>query len=63
MDETGEGDLGRDALARRFRALFNRDPLSQGPSTFDVGEGTDEYEVDEEEVISLLGWTDRSWVV
>jgi hypothetical protein len=48
------GDIqDEDELTRRFKAVFNKEPVSRGrtePAW--KAQGQDEYEVDEEEVIT-----------
>jgi hypothetical protein len=51
-----------DDLTRRFKTLFNKDPIShsQQESRWKVNEG-EGYEFDDEEVSSLSAVTDGSW--
>jgi hypothetical protein len=51
-----------DDLTRRFKTLFNKDPVSQPQeeSRWKVHDG-DEYDFDDEEVRSLFPVTDGSW--
>ena len=53
-EEEGEEE---DALTKRFKALFNKDPLSHnndnGDGNTDKLEG-DDFEIDEEEVLLLV---------
>jgi len=53
MSQPGEGD--GDELARRFKALFNKEPLSQAPKDESPWrmQGEDDYEIDDEEVPSF----------
>jgi hypothetical protein len=52
----------KDDLTRRFKTLFNKDPISQSQqgSRWKVNDG-EEYEFDDEEVSSLFPVTDGSW--
>ena len=51
-----------DDLTRRFKTLFNKDPVSksQQESRWKVNDG-EEYEFDDEEVSRLFPVTDGSW--
>jgi hypothetical protein len=51
-----------DDLTRRFKTLFNKDPIScsQQESRWKVNDG-EEYDFDDEEVSSLFPVTDGSW--
>ena len=50
MSQAGEAD--GDDLTRRFKALFNKEPLSQASKEESPWElqGQDDYEIDDEEV-------------
>lgn len=54
MNQAGEGDS--DELARRFKALFNKEPLSQAPKEESPWrlQGQDDYEIDDEEVFTVI---------
>jgi hypothetical protein len=51
-----------DDLTRRFKTLFNKEPVSQSQeeSRWKVS-GVEEYDFDDEEVHPLLRFTNRSW--
>jgi hypothetical protein len=53
MSQAGEGDS--DELTRRFKALFNKEPLSQAPKDESPWrlQGQDDYEIDDEEVVVI----------
>lgn len=54
MNQAGEGDS--DELTRRFKALFNKEPLSQAPKEESPWrlQGQDNYEIDDEEVFTVI---------
>lgn len=59
MSQAGEGDA--DELATRFKALFNKEPLSQAPKDKSPWrlQGQDDYEIDDEEVLRDFDLTDK----
>ena len=59
---TGSDDVD-DELTRRFRQVFNKEPVSQAPqeSKWHIA-GGGEFDVDDEEVNGPLKWEgDSSW--